>query len=239
MTALAHLGMSGLRLSLGGPPLCIDPPAVGPEPAVITWSEAERVAGADGRALSALPAVLSWLGQDGVALEPGQAIRFADAEILAFPYTPIPYATPQEALRKSAIGLRHPLLAARRLSHTLRRPSAPPVALLITRGGQRIGVLGQALHRFLSAEDEAALIACFSGCDLLIASPDFDDEEACGVLLSRIPAKVPVLADQIGPVRRLLGLPTRPLSTSMRWAPPDTLLLPEHGSLPSTLWSQP
>jgi len=235
--ALAHLGMSGLRLTLGGVPLCIDPPAPGPEPAVVTWSEAERVRGAAGRSLAALPSVLGWLGQDGTALRLGQSVCFADATVLAVSYVPIPYATPQEALRKTMIGLRHPRLAARRLSHTLRRPPAPPVALLITRGGFRVGVLGQALHRFLSATDEAALVARFSGCDLLIASPDFDDEEACGTLLSRIPAKVPVLADQIGPVRRHLGLPTRPLNTSMRWAPPDTLLLPEHSSLPSNLWS--
>ncbi len=238
MMELSHLGMSGLRLVVDGAVLCIDPPQPGAEPAVLTWSEAERVAGAAGRPLAAMPSVMDWLQREGTWLLPGQPVAFAGMSITAVPYTPIPYATVAEGMRKFAIGLRHPSLAAQRLAHTLRRPSTPPVALRIARAGVAIGVLGQALHRFLSPEEAAQLTARFTGCDVLIASPDFDDEVACGALLADIPAGRHILADQIGPVRRLLGLPTRPLQASLASAPPRTCLLPEHGRMSLKLSSR-
>jgi hypothetical protein len=217
--------MSGLRLVLDGDAVRIDPPSAGPEPAVVTWSEAERVAGAGSGRVMALPAVLRWLGREGVALDPARAVRFGGLQVAARPFRPIPYATAPEAARKTLIALRRPRLATRRLVHALRRPGDPPLAIRLEWRGVRIGLCQQALHRFVDADEAASLRSFFDGCDLAVASPDFEDEAACGRLLAALGATWSVLVDSIGPVRRMLGLPTRPLSASLPWAPAGTLLL--------------
>ncbi|MCB9765213.1 MAG: hypothetical protein H6739_35895 [Alphaproteobacteria bacterium] len=223
--SIQHLGMSGLRLVLAGEGLCVDPPAPVQEPVLVTWSEAERVAGAVRGGLLALPEVLRWLGRGGVALDAARAVRWGELRIAVRPYRPIPYATPPEAARKALIALRRPRFAARRLAHTLRRPGDPPLAVRLDWRGVRIALCQQALHRFVSRDESDALRAFFAGSVVAIASPDFEDEEACGRLLADLGAAHNVLIDSIGPVRRMLGLPTRPLSTSLPWAPAGTLLL--------------
>ncbi len=211
-----HLGMSGLRLLLDGEPLRVDPPAASREPALLTWTEAERVAGAgpgSGRVL-APPAVLSWLGRPGIALTPRTPVQLGDLTLAVRPYRPIPYATPAEAWRKTRIALAHPGRAARRLAFTLRRPPVDPVCVRLDWKGVRIALCQQALHRFVQDDEAEAIFAFFHGADVALASPDFEDEQACGELLGRLGAAQLVLVDSIGPVRRMLGLPTRPLHCS-------------------------
>ncbi len=224
---LQHLGMSGLCLTLDEDSLCVDPPLpVADDPVLITWSEAERVSGVGGAgAVLADPDVLDWLGVSGVPLIPDRPARFGAFEVAVLPYRPIPYATPREALRKTFIGLRRPHVAARRLAHTLSRPAAPPLAVRLDWSGMRIGLCQQALHRFVTPAGADEVRAFFADCHVAIASPDFDDEEACGRMLGALGARRAVLIDSIGPVRRMLGLPTRALRASMATAPPGTLLL--------------
>lgn len=230
---LRHLGSSGLRIAWGerGDGSCvvdIDPPEVASGRAIITWSETERVAGARPGMLAAAP-VLSWLGMEGIALDtaaPG--VGYAGFDVSAIAFTPIPWATPTEAVRKGLIGLRSPGLAVRRLSRTLRRPADPPLALLLSRGGFRIALLGQALHRFQKASEIERLVRFFGGADVLVAGTDFDDEAATAALMERFGAGELVLADLIGPVRRALGLPTRPLDAH---AHPRARLLREGGEV--------
>lgn len=228
-----HLGMSGLRLLLDGEPLRVDPPAPSLEPALLTWTEAERVAGAgpgSGRVL-APPAVLSWLGRPGIALRPGVPLELGALTLTVRPYQPIPYATPAEAWRKTCIALRHPHRAARRLSFTLRRPRVDPVCVRLDWKGVRIALCQQALHRFVQDDDLEDILGFFQGADVALASPDFEDEHACGELLGRLGAPQLVLVDSIGPVRRMLGLPTRPLDRSQVAGAAGAALLEDGGTV--------
>lgn len=228
-----HLGMSGLRLLLDGEPLRVDPPVPSIEPALLTWTEAERVAGAgpgSGRVL-APPEVLSWLDRPGIAVAPGEPVRLGDLTIAVRPYPPIPYATPAEAWRKTRIALGHPRRAARRLAFTLRRPRVDPVCVRLDWKGVRIALCQQALHRFVQDVDAEGIFEFFEGADLALASPDFEDEVACGELLGRLGAAQLVLVDSIGPVRRMLGLPTRPLDRSQVGGAARAALLEDGGTV--------
>lgn len=237
---LNHLGASGLGLRLGGARLLLDPPTAPGAPTLLTWTETERVAGvravtgglpdAVAPLIGAAPAVLDWLGVRGVALRP-EPVSFDGWTVRAVPYAPIPYATPREALRKTASAFRSPLQASSRLWRLAQRPVTPPLALSLARDGCMIAILGQALHRFTSAADIDHLVHTFGGADVLIAGTDYDDEEATGTLAGRFGAKTVVIADLTGPVRRMLHLPTRPLSTVLATAPAGTLLLEEGGEL--------
>ncbi len=221
-----HLGYSGLRVRWpDGAALVFDPPEVVSEPVVLTWSEQERTAGVRAGAggdVAAHPELLRWLRRDGVGLSGGDAI-VGPFHLRTMPYTPIPWATPIEALRKTLSGLRSPRLAARRLSYTLRRPADPPLIVEVEHAGLRLLHLGQAVHRFQG--ELPVLHEHFYGPEVLIAGADFDDEAAVGAGLGGFAAKTCLIVDTVGSVRRLLGLPTRSLSTSLLTAPPGTLLL--------------
>ncbi|MBM4365544.1 MAG: hypothetical protein FJ102_04970 [Deltaproteobacteria bacterium] len=221
---LEHLGESGLRLSLGGASLCFDPPGPVEGPVVLTWSEQERVMGArvSRGALAAHPDNLRFMGREGLGLVPGPPVTLGAFTLRAFDYTPIPYAVPAEAVRKTLSALRSPGLAYRRLRHTLRRPGDPPLVVEVTLGSTRVVHLGQSLHRFA---DPSALARELEGADLAIAGPDFEDELATGRLLHAFRARHNVIADLVGTVRRRLGLPVRPLALSLREAPTGTRVL--------------
>lgn len=228
---LVHLGWSGLRLRAGDAVLDVDPPEPGHAPAVVTWTEAERVRGARhalGPVVGARE-VLEWLDRDGIVLD-GE-VALGEFTIRALPYAPIPYATPPEALRKTFSALRSPTLAFRRLSHTLGRPEVPPLTLAIRVGDLRIAYLAQALHRFVSDIDLQRLRRAYAGADVLVAGTDFDDEEATGRLMGRFEAGRTVLFDAIGPVRKLLRLPMRPPEACLDHAPPGTVFLGEGGTV--------
>lgn len=228
---LLHLGWSGLRLVHVGATLDVDPPEPGRAPAVVTWTEAERVRGAR-RALgpvAAAPEVLRWLDLDGIRLE-GE-VSIGGFTVRALPYAPIPYATPMEALRKTRSAVLRPGRAFHRLAHTFGRPEVPPLTLSIRVGELRIAYLAQALHRFVGELELERLRRAYAGADVLVAGTDFDDEEATGRLMGRFEARTTVLFDAIGPVRRLLGLPMRPPSVCLAHAPAGTLLLAEAGRL--------
>lgn len=230
---LTHLGFSGLSLHLGPATLLVDPPGAPDAPTLVTWTETERVAGVRQRRpplLAAAPDVLRWLDLPGVATGAAPT-PFAGWTVRALPYPPIPYATPREALRKSTSALRNPRLAFSRLRHTLRRPTTPPLAVEVTRDGVRIVLLGQALHRFTPPDALDRLVTAFRGADLLVAGTDYDDEVETGRLACAFDARITVIADLTGPIRRVLGLPTRPLTTVLAASPPGTRLLTEGASL--------
>ncbi len=228
---LDHMGMSGLRLCWEGHRICVDPPQRGPEPAVVTWNEAERLTGLTGREVAGHPRLLSWLQCAGTALRPGTSVTLAGIRVHAASFAPIPYAVPLEAWRKTCIAVSRPLFAARRLRHTLGVPRVPPVALRLEASGLTIALCQQSLHRFVAPAAADRLRRFFAGADVALASPDFEDEAACAELLGSLEVRHTVLVDSIGPVRRMLGLPTRPLATAQHLAPAHTRLLEEGARL--------
>ncbi|GDX82668.1 hypothetical protein LBMAG42_44790 [Deltaproteobacteria bacterium] len=225
-----HLGASGLRVRWpDGATLCFDPPEPVLDALVLTWSEQERTAGVRGGAagdVAAHPDLLRWLRRDGTGLGSGEGTGdaiFGAFRLRAMPYTPIPWATPIEALRKTLSGLHSPRLAARRLKYTLRRPSDPPLIVEVEHAGIRVAHMGQAIHRF--QRELPALQAHFQGADLVLAGADFDDEAAVGAGLAGFRGRTNVIVDTVGAIRRTLGLPTRSLRVSLATAPPGTRLL--------------
>lgn len=224
---LEHLGHSGLRLRMGGGSLVVDAPQRVDDPVVVTWTERERVEGARaGKGpLAAAPAVLTWLGRAGTVLGESWPTSFHGFLLQARPFTPIPYATAPEALRKTWSAVRAPTRALGRVVFTLGRPDTPPLALTVERAGCRVALLSQALHRFLAPNDLAALALWAGPVDLVVAGTDYDDEAATGAMIGAFDARVRVLADLTGAIRRTLGLPVRPLDVALRAAPAGTLLL--------------
>ncbi|MDP2304701.1 MAG: hypothetical protein Q8P18_01570 [Pseudomonadota bacterium] len=224
---LQHLGQSGLRLRMGGGTLAVDAPTAVDTPLVVTWTERERVAGAlAGKgALAAAPRVLGWLGRAGTVIGEGWPTSFHGFLLRARPFTPIPYATAPEALRKVWSAVRAPPRAIGRVVFTLGRPETPPLALTIEREGCRVALISQALHRFLRPHDLAALAGWAGHLDLVVAGTDYDDEAATGAMIGAFDARVRVIADLTGSIRRTLGLPVRPLSVALAAAPPGTRLL--------------
>ncbi len=221
---LDHLGESGLRVSLGAASVSFDPPRPVEGPVVLTWSEQERVAGARSSTgpLAGHPDNLRFIQREGTALVPGHPVALGPFTLRSFAYTPIPYAVPAEAVRKTLSALRSPSLAYRRLRHTLRRPGDPPLVVEVTLGTTRLVHLGQSLHRFA---DVTALAAELEGADLAICGTDFEDELATGRLLHAFRARENVVADLVCTVRQRLGLPVRPLALTLHEAPPGTRLL--------------
>lgn len=221
---LRHLDYAGLRLTYSGATIAIDPPMAIDVPAIVTWTEQERVAGAarSSSALAAPPSILAWLGRSGVALAEGSPSQLGGFVVRSRAYEPIPYATPAEAVRKTVCALRKPWLAANRLCFASQRPPCAPLLLTLDRGGYRIAILGQALHRFVTPESLAALVAWVGYADIVVAGTDYDDEVATGKMLAAFPARVRVVADLTGAIRRKLGLPVRPLKLAGDAAPPGT-----------------
>lgn len=227
MIDVRHLGMSGLHLAWAGAAVCVDPPRPIDAPVVVTWSEHERVAGARAAKgpVAGDASVLAFVGAEGLALEEGRTMPFAGFTLTPTAYRPIPYATPPEAMRKTLSALRAPRVALRRLVFTLGRPAALPLAVLIARGGKRVAVLGQALHRFVSDAELERLVRWAGTVDLLVAGTDYDDEAATGAMMGAFDARQRVIADLTGPIRRALGLPVRPLEVALRSAPAETRVL--------------
>lgn len=228
-----HLGWSGLLLEVGGAALAVDAPSAVDLPLALTWTERERVAGARASTgpLAAAPEVLAWLGVSGTPFGP-DPVPLGGFTVTARPYRPIPYATAPEALRKTRSALLSPTRAAARLGFTLRRPASRPLALRVDRDGVRVVLLGQALHRFHTSAELADLAAWAGRADLVIAGTDYDDEVATGDQLRAFDARLRVVADLTGEIRRALRLPVRPLSVATAAAPPGTRRLgPEEALL--------
>jgi hypothetical protein len=215
---IVHTGCAGLRLELGaGQTFAVDPASdPGPVQAiVVTWNEAERLRGAleaarSGRLprVAAEPAILAWLARGGGVEACDLDRLLPGVQVEAEPYTPIPYATPMEALRKTRSGLVSPLRAARRLGTRARLPSAPPLVLRLTLPDGRVLVhLNCALHRGTPQGWLLDLSERWAGADWVLASWDYGEGEA---FCERIPSLSPkqlIITDLVGEVRQRLGLP--------------------------------
>ncbi len=223
---LAHEGMLSLRLEREGRFVRFDPQYApgGDDIVILTWNWPEHldataravVAGGHPTVVASAE-VLEWLGERGDLeahpLGSGQTVNVDGVTIEAFPYTPIPYATPAEAVRKVQAGVMSPGKAVRRLVKRARAPKAEPLIVKLTlEDGTTIVHLNHALH---SGTDEAWLeraVAELGGADYLIAGVDFEEHEAFLSLIGRFAPKLLLVTTLAGEVRRGVGMPVRLLT---------------------------
>jgi hypothetical protein len=220
---IVHTGCAGLRLELGsGAVIAVDPPEdPGPVDAILlTWNERERLAGAreavrSGRVprVAAAAPIRAWLAQhggfEGVDLDGPHA----GAQVRSEPYTPVPYATPAEGLRKLRSALLGPARAADRLVGRARLPSCDPVVLrLQLPDGRALVHLNCALHRGTPPAWLDRVSRDWAGATWLLSSWDYGEGQAFARHILAFEPQQLVIGDLVGDVRRSLGLPVEPRS---------------------------
>ena len=222
---LVHEGMLSLRVERKGRRLRFDPllPVEAGDISILTgaWPEqvdAARAAAAAGqRPTLVAPAALSaHVAQAGPVDDLGPRALIDELTIESEPYTPIPYATPREALFKARSALLRPDRAAARLLRRARSPRTPPQVTHITfPDGRRLLHLHLALHSGTPADWLDRATARWSGADWLIAGVDHGEDEAVLGHLGRFSPKKVLLTDLTSEVRRSLGLPTHLLTPTV------------------------
>jgi len=219
---LKHLGRATILAERPGRQLLFDPweAPEGQPLLVVTGTECDRLLGTSAAVegdtwpeVVASQEILHWLGERGELTGQLPPIQVDGLAFETEPYTPIPWATPTEALRKAWSGLRRPDLAATRLRRKLARPASPPVAVEVTLpDGGRLVHLGCALSSFLPDDELARLVKRFSGADWLIVGVDYQEQDAVFDRLPAFEAKVVLVTDLLNEVRRELGMPTELLT---------------------------
>lgn len=222
---LVHEGHSSIRVERPGRWFRFVPfesPAAG-EQCVLTWNELERAQGVlkaieqglNPQVVASAP-LRGWLEDKGKvqAQAPGASIDGVQVE--AMEYTPIPYATPPEALRKTRAALLNPAMAARRLFNRVGLPKAQPLVVQLTfEDGSRLLHLNCALHRDTPQDWLKQARERFAGADWIIVGIDYDEDEAVLELLPGFEGKLVLVADLVNDARRRLGLPTRILTPTV------------------------
>ncbi len=219
---LQHLGRAAILAERPGRQLIFDPweAPEGSPLLVITGTECDRLLGA-GAAVEAKTwpevvasqEILHWLGERGELSGQLPPIQVDGLAFETEPYTPIPWATPAEALRKAWSGLRRPDRAASRLKRKLARPTSAPQAIEVTLpDGGRLVHLGCSLTRFLPDDQLQRLVKRFAGADWLIVGADYQEQPAVLEKLPAFEARVVLITDLHNEIRRDLGMPTELLT---------------------------
>jgi hypothetical protein len=220
---LKHLGRATVLAERPGRQLLFDPweAPEGTPLMVITGEECDRLLGVSAAVgadtwpeVVANQEVLHWLGERGELTGQLPPIQVDGMAFETEPYTPIPWATPTEALRKAWSGLRRPDLAASRLRRKLARPGSRPQVMEVTLpDGGRLLHLGCALSSFLPDEELHRLVKRFAGADWLIVGTNYQEQQAVFDRLPAFEAKVVLVTDLHNEIRRELGMPTELLTT--------------------------
>jgi hypothetical protein len=219
---IEHEGRNALRLERPGRTLRFDP-LVPPRPddiVALSWNWPEHLEGT-ARAVEAgeRPTVLAhehtlaWLSERGPIDGLLAPVEVDGLRLEQLPYTPIPWATPTEALHKAASALRRPDRAVRRL---LRKRGLPDVAPVITHvrfpDGAGLLHLNLSLHRDTPAAWLDEVVARFGSPEWLIVGVDHGHGDAVLELLPRLGARFVILTDLLAETRRELGLPVELLT---------------------------
>lgn len=219
---LKHLGHAAISVERPRRHLVFDPveaPTAG-ELIVLTGEESDRLLGATAAVeagttpeIVASQKLIHWLGERGELIGQLPPIQVDGLAFDVVPYTPIPYATPAEAVRKAWSGLRHPDRAARRIKRKLARPGSQPLVVQITLpDGGRLVHLGCALSSFLPEDERRRLVQRFVGADWIIVGCDYGEQDAVLAALPAFEARVVLVTDLINQGRRSLGMPTELLT---------------------------
>ncbi len=220
---LSHEGRAAIRVERPGRCLRFDPfdgpdatPLLDDDIVILTWTWPEHRDAVAARVLAgarptvvAEPELLAWLANKGPVDAHRSPAPLDGMQIETLPYTPIPYATPIEAVRKAGAALSRPVRAAGRLLSKVGGPRAAPVIVQVTfPNGERLLHLNLSLHSSTPAAwlDDAA--ARFAGAETVIVGVDYEEDEA---VLRQLPRFAPgrvLFTDLLGETRRAVGLPT-------------------------------
>lgn len=217
---IEHEGQLSLRLERLGATVRFDPsgPIGDGDVVVLTWTwpehlQATAAALAQGRrpVVVAPAPVRDWLRSRGAPAElllEGPA-RVDGLRVEQWPYTPIPWVTPPEAIHKLRSAALRPDRAARRLLVRAGLPrSQPQVTRIDLPDGEHLVHLNLALHGGTDPAWLAEQSARHTGARWLLLGCDFQEDEAVFAQVARFQARHVLLVDLLGDVRRGLGLPT-------------------------------
>jgi hypothetical protein len=201
-------------------------PLVAPEQGevcVLTWNETERVQGAleavkAGRrpVVMAQQSILEWL--DGFGAVDGRALPGAidGLAIESVGYTPVPYATPAEGLRKVKSALINPLRAVSRIRKRAQLPSgAPSIFQVQLPTGERLLHLNCALHRWADSDWIAQQAERFASANWTIVGVDYEECDAVCELIGSFAPQTLLVTDLVNDVRAKLGLPVELLTPTV------------------------
>lgn len=219
---IEHEGRNSLRLERPGRTLRFDPldaPSAD-DIVALSWNWPEHLEGTaraaeagENPTVLAHENTLAWLSARGPITGHAAAVEVDGLGLEQLAYTPIPGATPVEALHKAASALRRPDRAVKRL---LRKRRLPDVAPVITHvrfpDGAGLLHLNLSLHRDTSADWLDEVVARFGGPEWLIVGVDHGHGDAVLELLPRFQARYVILTDLLAETRRELGLPVELLT---------------------------
>lgn len=124
-------------------------------------------------------------------------------------YTPIPWMTVKEALRKGISTLRNPVAPLLRLRAHLANPIVKPHMAWITfPSGKQLAHLNCVFHQRQEPNWLNHVIQRASESTWVLVGADYEEYEACFQSMSRIQSEHVLLTDLVGDYRRQAGLPS-------------------------------
>ena len=214
---LSHDGAAALRVEHAGGTLRFDP-LVAPEEGeicVLTWNETERLQGVleavkAGRRpiVMAQESILAWLGGFGEVEGREPTGENGGLTIGSAGYTPVPYATPAEGLRKLKSALTNPVRAVSRLRKRAQLPDCEPsIFQLQLPTGERLLHLNCSLHRWTDSAWLEEQAERFGKADWTIVGVDYEECDAVCELIGYFSPQTLLVTDLVNDVRTRLGLP--------------------------------
>jgi len=240
---LAHEGDLSLRLERRGRSIRFDPreaPAAH-DIVILTWNWPEHLdataaavaSGTNPTVVAARP-TLDWLASKGSVQGHDQEVELDGVKIRIRGYTPIPFATAPEAVRKVGAGLKSPAQAAKRLLRRARAPRSEPLVVELTfPDGSRLVHLNHALHGDTPPGWLDQAVDDFRGADWLVSGVDFEEYEAFASRIGRFEPKMLLVTALSGEVRRAVGMPTKlltPLVDELAAQGLDAYVFPSHAT---------
>lgn len=220
---LEHEGRASVRVEWPGRTVRFDPLAAPQGPGVeagdliiCTWNWPEHldavaaaVRAGDRPTVLGEPEVLAWLAGQGPIDAHRAPVTLDGLSIETRTYTPIPYATPSEAVHKVRSALLRPDRAAGRLLKKARMPRVEPIIVQLTfPTGERLLHLNLSLHSRTPAPWLDDVSERFKGAHTVIVGVDHGEDHAVLERLERFEPGRVLFTDLISETRRALGLPT-------------------------------
>ena len=154
--------------------------------------------------------LLDWLKEQGWPLEKLHDRWELDGFIVELEtYSPIPWLTLGEAVRKGLSSFRNPIAPLVRLRAHLQSPVVKPQMAWVTfPSGKQLAHLNCSIHKRQSSAWLNSLVERASQQTWVLVGADYEEYETCFEAMSQIQAEHVLLTDLVGDYRRQAGLPS-------------------------------